>query len=264
MSSRMRSSGRNGPRARRTWSRRVPEPGSCSIGQRNRLLPRCSSPFWLVRCQFSSAAKHVSNGMSTIRQNDSDLGTENMLAPSPGSPRSVPGSSARIGGLAIVAAPFACNPERLRRAMRGALPNDTMPARNVAAVCRRCAGDVDADGGFMTDDDMRRPVRSRRSGRWPARSGCATASAQLGLECCAYGRPAGCWRSCAPDPGRPTWRGAYVAVSSAGWACRPAGACRELPGCPASAGRGGSGGPAPSTRRRLAGHQRSGRRRRSW
>ncbi len=161
MSSRMLSSGRNCPGASRTWSRSVPEPGSCSIGQRNRLFPRCGSPFWHVRCQFFSAATHVSNGMSTIRRNDSDLGAENMLALSPGSPGSVPGSSARIGGLAIVAAPFACNPEFLRRVMRGPLPDDTMPARNVA----RCADGVAADGGFMTDDDMRRPRCAHSSDR---------------------------------------------------------------------------------------------------
>ena len=71
MLSLMRSSGRSGPRARRTSIRHVPEGRSCSIGPRNRLWPMRSSPSGSVRCQFSRAATHVSNGMSMIRRNDS-------------------------------------------------------------------------------------------------------------------------------------------------------------------------------------------------
>ena len=57
MFSRMRRSGRSGPRARRTSIRRVPESRSCSIGPRNRLSPIRSSPSGPVRCQLSTCGQ---------------------------------------------------------------------------------------------------------------------------------------------------------------------------------------------------------------
>ena len=72
MSSLMRTSGRSGPRARRTSIRRVPVSRTCSIGPVIRLLPDLISPPCPVRCPLSSAARHVSNGTSTMRRNDSD------------------------------------------------------------------------------------------------------------------------------------------------------------------------------------------------
>jgi hypothetical protein len=89
-SSRMRNGGRSGPRVRRTSIRHVPESRSCSIGPRTRLWPMRSSPSCPVRCQLSRAATHVSNGMSTIRRNDSHPRTGHMpalmLAQPPGKP----------------------------------------------------------------------------------------------------------------------------------------------------------------------------------
>jgi len=70
MSSRIRSTGRNGPLAKRAWIRHVPVLRSSRIGPRNELPPNRRSPC-PVRSQPSSAATHVWNGMSTIRLNDS-------------------------------------------------------------------------------------------------------------------------------------------------------------------------------------------------
>jgi hypothetical protein len=66
--------------------RRVPEPRSCSIGPRSRLWPTCSSLPCPWSRQLSSAATHVSNGMSTIRRNDTKPGAEHMRVPAQGSP----------------------------------------------------------------------------------------------------------------------------------------------------------------------------------
>jgi len=80
ISSLMRRGGRSDPRARPTSIRHVQQSRSCSIGQRNRLWPMRSSPSCPVRCQLSSAATHISNGMSMIRPNDSQLAAEHMPA----------------------------------------------------------------------------------------------------------------------------------------------------------------------------------------
>ena len=79
-SSRMRSSGRSVPRARRTSVRHVPESRSCLIGPRRRLPPIRGSRSGAVRCQLSRAATQVSNGMSTIRRNDGHSRAGVMLA----------------------------------------------------------------------------------------------------------------------------------------------------------------------------------------
>ena len=68
--------GRSGPRARRTSTRHVPEPGSCSIGPCSLLWPTGRSLLCPSCRQPSSAATHVSNGMSTMRRNDSQPGAE--------------------------------------------------------------------------------------------------------------------------------------------------------------------------------------------
>ena len=72
----MRHGGRSGPRARRTSTRQVPEPRSCPTGPHSVLRPSCSSLWSPSRRQPSSAATHVSNGMSTIRRNGSPPGPE--------------------------------------------------------------------------------------------------------------------------------------------------------------------------------------------
>src|SRR5690242_21362984 len=71
ISSRIRSVEYIGPRARRTWIRRVPNSRSCAIGPSSRLPPIRSSPPLIVGSQLSNAATHVSKGTSTTRQNDS-------------------------------------------------------------------------------------------------------------------------------------------------------------------------------------------------
>ena len=80
MSILMRSGGRSGPRARRTWIRHAPESRSRSIGPRKRLWPTCSSLSCPMRCQLSRAARQASNGMSTIRRNDSPPAAEHVSA----------------------------------------------------------------------------------------------------------------------------------------------------------------------------------------
>ena len=84
----MSSGGRSGRRPRRTWIRHVPESPSRSIGPRKRPWPRCSSPSCPVRCQLSRAARQASNGMSTIRRNDSQPTAEHASAPGPPSAQS--------------------------------------------------------------------------------------------------------------------------------------------------------------------------------
>jgi hypothetical protein len=69
--------------------RYVPESRSCSMGPRSMLLPMCRSLWGPVRCPCSSAATHLSSGMSMIRRNDSKpaagLPPALILGPSAGS-----------------------------------------------------------------------------------------------------------------------------------------------------------------------------------